>query len=63
MCRALTERNQKLLHGCIKICIKHRDKPQKHKQKEEQAKNSPLRYASVMKHVLIVFVVVVSLKR
>ena len=55
MCRALTERNQSL--------IKHRDKPQKHKQKEEQAKHLPLRYASVMTHVCIVFVVVVSLKR
>ena len=62
MCRALTERNQKFLHGCIKMFIKHRDKPQKQKQKEEQAKNLPLRYASVMTHVCIVFVVVVSLK-
>ena len=62
MCRALTVKNQTFLHGCIKIFIKHRDKPHKHKQKEEQAKNSPLKYASVMTHVCIVFVVVVSLK-
>ena len=51
------------LHGCIKSFKKHRDKPQKHKQKEEQVKNSPLGYASVMTHVCIVFVVVVLLKR
>ena len=46
-----------------KTFIKHRDKPQKHKQQEEQAKCSPLRYASVMTHVCIVFVLVVLLKR
>ena len=63
MCRALTERNQTFLHGCIKMFKKYRDKPQKHIQKEEQAKKSPLRYASVMTHVRIVFVVVVALKR
>ena len=60
MCRALTERNQRFLHGCIKTFIKHKNEPEKHKQKEEQAENSPLRYASVMTHVCIVFVVVVS---
>ena len=49
--------------SCIKIFLNFREKYPKSTHTTEQVDNPPLRYASVISHACIAFVLVSSLKR
>ena len=51
------------MHSCITIFINVREKYSNSTHTTEQVDNPPLRYASVISHACIVFVLVASLKR
>ena len=51
------------MHSCIKTFVNFRQKYPKSTHTTEQLENPPLRYASVIPHACIAFVLVASLKR
>ena len=51
------------MHSCIEMFIKLREKYPKSTHTTEQVDNPPPRYASVISHACIAFVLVASLKR
>ena len=51
------------MHSCIKIFINFRENYSNSAHTTEQVNNPPLRYASVILHACIAFVLVASSKR
>ena len=62
VCRSFEGFEKKLVYTCIKNFINFRKKNCTDTRTTEQVDNTPLRYASVISHTCIAFVLFVSLK-
>ena len=63
VCAVVFKVQRKFLHSSIKMFINFREMYSKSTHTTEQVDNPPLRYASVISHACVAFVLVASLKR